>query len=45
MDRANISFENISVEAYLALLNLEIMPELGDEIELTKNIKVYGNIP
>ena len=42
MDRANISFENISLKEYLELLNLEEMPELGDEIELTQDLKVYN---
>ena len=42
MDRANISFENISLKEYLELLNLEEMPEIGAEIELTQGLKVYN---
>ena len=42
MDRVNISFDNISSKEYLELLNLEKMPELGDEIELTEGLKVYN---
>ena len=42
MDRANISFENISVKDYLELLDLKKMPELGDEIELVEGLKVYN---
>ena len=42
MDRANISLENISVKEYLELLNIEKMPELGAEIELTEGLKVYN---
>ena len=42
MDRINISLENISVNEYLELLNLEKMPELGAEIELKEGLKVYN---
>jgi len=42
VDRANISLENISVKEYLELLNIEKMPELGAEIELTEGLKVYN---
>lgn len=42
MNRVNISLENISVKEYLELLNLEKMPELGAEIEITEGLKVYN---
>jgi len=42
MDRVNISFENISLKEYLELLNLEEMPEIGAEIELTQGVKVFN---
>jgi len=42
MNRVNILFENISSKEYLEFLNLEEMPELGDEIELTEGLKVIN---
>jgi len=42
VNRVNISLENISVKEYLELLNLEKMPELGAEIEITEGLKVYN---
>lgn len=42
MNRANISFENISLKEYLELLNLEKIPELGAEIKLMEDLKVYN---
>jgi len=42
VNRVIISFENISLKEYLELLNLEKIPELGAEIELTEGLKVYN---